>query len=416
MPGQAIEAAQERRIPRGIFWIVVAFMILEYVRPPLLPKLKLQMVIIVLIPLIWLQQRGKPWSRILTAHALFLAWCAKAIPISSNWYAAYFVTRMMWGNIAIALALTWLGTSFRYFRRIIWIWVGIMAYEAIFALAHGGKGTGGFLGDENDLALGCVTALPLAFFGFDGLKGWRRWLLLAVVILLVAAVVATFSRGGFLALTVVLIFCVLASQHRFRNLTMLVALATIAFFTVPPSFLTEIRSITDYQTGRGTGAGRLFMWSAAFNMWKANPVLGVGGGNTAFLLGRYQPRDWEGAEYNEMDWSGFAVHSLYFQLLPEQGIPGVCMFIGLLVLHFRSASRLRLVTERAPPAVRQEILIYRAGLNGGLLGYLAAGVFVSVLYYPYLWYFTALMGALVLGTEDYLRRLQLISRSTDRRK
>ena len=152
----------DRAPPRWLFWTLVAFIVLEYVRPPLLPKLKLQMVIIVLVPLIWLQQQSRPWTPVLTVQAWFVAWCAKSIPIASNWFAAYWVTRTMWGNVAIALALTWLGTNARNFKNIMWLWVSVMSYQAIFALTHGGKGTGGFLGDENDLALACATAFPIA--------------------------------------------------------------------------------------------------------------------------------------------------------------------------------------------------------------------------------------------------------------
>ena len=46
----------------------------------------------------------------------------------------------------------------------------------------------------------------------------------------------------------------------------------------------------------------------------------VGASNSSFLIGRYQPSDFEGREYNERDWSGMALHSAWFQLLSEHGI------------------------------------------------------------------------------------------------
>jgi hypothetical protein len=52
-------------------------------------------------------------------------------------------------------------------------------------------------------------------------------------------------------------------------------------------------------------------------------------------------------------------------------------------------------------------------LTGGLVGYMVTGVFVSVLYYPYFWYFTALMGALEIGIADYMMRLKTLSSTAE---
>ena len=59
----------------------------------------------------------------------------------------------------------------------------------------------------------------------------------------------------------------------------------------------------------------MFLWTTAWNMWEANPILGVGGGGFTFLVGRYQPTDWEKREYLERDRSGSVTHSIYFQTL-----------------------------------------------------------------------------------------------------
>ena len=145
--------------------MLILFLVLEYVRPPLLAELKLQMAIIVMMLGLWYAARNRPWSGILTAQVLFFLVCLQAIPFASNNYAAYFTTRIMFGHVVIALGLSWLLATRSTFRTVTWAWLLIMGYVALYGITHGGTGPGAMLGDENDLALGCATAFPFAFYG-----------------------------------------------------------------------------------------------------------------------------------------------------------------------------------------------------------------------------------------------------------
>src|SRR6266849_2924297 len=211
--------------------LLILFLVLEYVRPPFLAALRLQMVIIVVMSVLWVMSRHRPWSGILKAQVLFCILCLQAIPFASNNYAAYETTRVMFGHLSIALGLSWLLATLSTFRRVAFAWLLIMAYIALFALAHGGRGPGAMVGDENDLALGCATALPFAFYGFEKLSGRRRWLSGATGGLLVTAIVVSFSRGGFVALAAVALYCWSASRHKLRGLAVLALIATLVVAT-----------------------------------------------------------------------------------------------------------------------------------------------------------------------------------------
>jgi O-antigen ligase len=388
---------------RSVFAVraLMLFLVLEYIRPPLLPDLKLQMGIVVLMLVLWFRARERPWSSILTAQVLFLIVCIQAIPFAWNNYAAYFTSRIMFGHLGIALALSWLLATPVLFRKVAWFWLLIMGYVAIFGILHGGQGPGAMLGDENDLALGCATAFPFAFYGFERLSGGRRWLCGLIGALLVIAIVISFSRGGFVALVVVAVYCWLASRHKLRGLLVVAVAAGLLVIAAPDegrtgeSYLERLKSIV--QTHEGTAEGRQFLWAAAWNMWKANPVLGVGGGNFTFLVGRYQSKDFDKPEYLERDWSGTVTHSIYFQVLSEQGSAGALLFAYIVWMTFRTLRRLRRLARSAPglPAdVRRDAELYGGALGGAVTAYLAAGAFLSVAYYPYLWYFSAMAVAL----------------------
>jgi O-antigen ligase len=393
-----------RRAPSALaINTLILYLVLEYARPLFLAQLKLQMLVLLIIPAMWLATRDRPWSRILTAQALFVLACLIEIPIADNYYAAYFTSRTMVGHFAIGLGLSWLLAYRGSFQRVTWSWVLLMGYIAIYGILHGGVGPGGLMGDENDLALGCVTAFPLAFFGFERLSGRTRWLSGAIAGLLVVGVVVSFSRGGFLGLVAAALYCLLASRHRVRSVVILTLAATMFVVLAPNegrrgrSYIDEIKSIAE--TDQGTAKGRRFLWRAAINMWKAHPILGVGGGNFSFKVGQYQPTDadFDEPEYRERDWSGMVTHSLYFQVLAEHGTVGILLLAYIILAHFRILRRLRRdVRYRAgiPPDLRRDAELYAGGLAGGVAAYCVAGAFLSVAYYPYLWYFSAMAVAL----------------------
>ena len=395
-----------RQAPRFAFWMLATFLVLEYLRPPGIVQLKLQMLVVFVLPVMWLMSRERPWTSILTFQVLFLAWCVKSLPIASNWFNVYFTSRMMYGNIAIALGLTWVGSNLRDLRRLLWLWLALMSYQAVFALTHNGRGTGGFLGDENDLALACGTALPFALAGFERMRGLTRWLLAGVVALTLLGIVASFSRGGFIGLVLCLGYLFVSSRQKLRSLAAIAAGCLIIYASASQEYIDEMMTIQN--TDEGTAKGRKFLWAAAYNMWLDHMVLGVGASNSTFFIGRYQPTDFEGREYNERDWSGLALHSAWFTLLAEHGIVGVLIFVSMIANQFWMIRRLRRdVRARGdvPDDLRRQIESLGVGVNAAVIGFIGSGTFLSVLYYPYVWYFTAFAAALDLAVRRELTQL-----------
>jgi len=136
-------------------------------------------------------------------------------------------------------------------------------------------------------------------------------------------------------------------------------------------------------------------------MWKAHPLSGVGGGNSRFKIGKFQPTDFEGRDYARSH-DGQMLHSVYFTVLSEHGIVGVLVFGFIAWSHFLILLRLRNEVRRTdwlPDSLRRDTEIYVHGLNGAIIGYLTSGVFLSITYYSYFWFFTALAGALDIAVR-----------------
>lgn len=381
------------------WWLFLLYLVLEFDRPPLLASLKLQMVIAIVLPLLWLGGHDRPWSWVLTAQVLLLLTAASMIPFAHNNYAAYFTTRMLFSNVTLAIAMAWLFAGRSAFRRFYWAWLLVMSWVALFGITHGGRGPGGFLGDENDLALACVGAFPFAFYGFQLLPGWRRFVAGGCGVLLVFAVVVSLSRGGFVGLVAAVIYCFAVSAHKLRNFLLALVAAGVFAMLVPHDYVEEMATIQN--TDKGTADTRRFLWATAWNIWKEHPIIGVGGSNFNFVAGRYTPKDdprWQTPDYQERDWSGTTVHSTYFQFLSEMGTVGTTLYAVMVIGHFRSISSLRRRARRRrdlPKELRSEVEIYAGSLAGGMVGTLAAGAFLSAGYYPFAYFYTGAGVALV---------------------
>jgi O-antigen ligase len=217
--------------------------------------------------------------------------------------------------------------------------------------------------------------LPLALQGAALFRGWRRWAGVALALIFTTAIVASASRGGFVGLVAVVAFGVLVSPNRIRNLAITAAAALLFWAVVPNAYKGEVASIFENKQ-YDTGESRTFLWKTAWNMWLDHPVVGVGIENFNWNVGRYQPREATGrfsdAMYLQRNWTMSAAHSVYFSVLSESGIIGSLLFGTIIVGHFSDTT------------------MYGLGLTGAMVGYLAAGAFLSVAYYPYSWFISAL--------------------------
>lgn len=387
---------------RALRWILIFFLVLEYARPLGIAQFRLQFVIVLLMAVAFLAAKDRPRSGILLAMLLFFGVVAKSLPFALNTYSVYLEMRGMFGYMVIASAMAWLMSWRGSFHQIVWAWVIILAYCAIYAIAHEGRGPGGLLNDENDMALACCVILPVTLFSFDYLRGWQRWASAGLAVLFAVTVVASFSRGGFIGLVVVSLYYLFSSRHKARKVLVLAVAVTALLTFASQEYLDELGTIrrdARIQEGQdSTARSRLFLWTTAFEMWKANPIMGVGAANFQWQAGTYQPTsgDWP-EHYFQRGWSGSAGHSVFFELLSEHGLLGVAVFAYIIWAHFhrlRSLRRTARTQERLPQDLRRDIELYGAALAGGMLGYLACGAFLSVLYYPHFWYLAAMAVAL----------------------
>lgn len=288
----------------------------------------------------------------------------------------------------VFLIMTNLITTTHRLKQFIWVMVLLgfyLASRSVFMYQRTGDfatGPGeGFLGDRNDLAMAMLVILPIAGSLFQASeKTLEKTIAGATFVALIAGIISTFSRGGFVGLLCVLLGMSLLAKRRTIAFLTLSALLVIAWYVSPDSYKERIISISHYQQDE-SAQNRLYAWKAARAMFHDRPFFGVGPGNFETAYGRiYRPPGAPGI------WR--APHSIYFECIAELGIVG-CIFFGLLVsLTYLDCLKIYLSRTVAPPTNWERRMA--AGFMLGMTGYLASATFLSALLYSHPYYLAAL--------------------------
>ena len=223
----------------------------------------------------------------------------------------------------------------------------------------------------------------------------KRIVLFVITGIFVIGVVSTSSRGGFLGLVAVGLYCWYKSPRKLASTFSIGLLILAMLLLAPESYWQRLQTIQwevlDGSTD-GSGGDRLHSWKAAWDMFLDHPVLGVGPQNYPWNVEPYEgPEGYMGRFHG-----GRVAHSLYFTLLPELGMVGIVLFGGMLYYILRDLRFVRRYdlakSIRVVHSGTEESVYLSLTLTASLIGLLVNGAFISVLYYPSFW---ILMGFVV---------------------
>ena len=317
----------------------------------------------------------------------FVVVMAIGTPFATNRYWAFMATKdlaLFVGGAVLPLT-NFVNTDARM-RKLVQVLVAIHIPMIFYCLTHGGHGIGSFLGDENDFCLALNVVLPYAFFSlYLARTTLHRLYLVGTIGLLLFTITATMSRGGFVGLVAVAIACWLAAPRKVLSAAGIGVLALAVLSFVPSSYWDKMKTIETSTDEGDTGAQRIYLWGLAWEMFKDNPILGVG--PTNFQWNSYKYKSAAHTDRGEHIW-GKGAHSLYYTLLPEEGLVGLAIFVSILAIGLRENRRIRktyrtLVKQQAPAELLERLrplTIFSRANDVAILGYLVTGAFLSVLY------------------------------------
>jgi O-antigen ligase len=180
----------------------------------------------------------------------------------------------------------------------------------------------GIFENSNDLALHLVTMVPIAIALAFAKRGViLKIIYLGVALLMIAGIVVTYSRGGFLGLVAVSFVLVLKLGRGKRvSTTAGFVLAMVLFFAVAPGdYAGRLSTIFDTASDiTGSSSQRNQVLQRSVLVALRYPLLGVGLGN-----------------FHHKSFQELGTHNAYTQVASEMGIPAMVMYMMFLLYPFK---------------------------------------------------------------------------------
>ncbi|MCX7372357.1 MAG: putative O-glycosylation ligase, exosortase A system-associated [Alphaproteobacteria bacterium] len=297
------------------------------------------------------------------------------------------VIKVMLGLLVTAALLT----ERRRIHALVWVMVISLGYYGVrgglFAIVNGGSyrvwgPPQTMITDNNHLAAALLVALPLMnWLRLQSAHRLVRLGLAAAMALTLMAVVASWSRGALLGLAAVAVVLWLRSTHKLAAGLVLAAALGGAIAFMPPAWMDRMNTITTYQED-GSATERLVLWDISWRLALSRPLVGSG------FTGPYT-RD--AVDTVAPGGPARAVHSIWFELLGEQGFPAFLLWVGLSVAGLAQAWRLARLPADRPELAWARDLGRMAQVS--IVAYLVAGSFLSLSYWDFYWTLLVLLAA-----------------------
>ncbi|MCL4499023.1 MAG: O-antigen ligase family protein [Chloroflexi bacterium] len=198
---------------------------------------------------------------------------------------------------------------------------------------------------------------------------WVRVFAGAASLLMMVALIFTYSRGAWLGLGAAFIVLAVLLDKR---IVLGIAVALAAVFLFVPSVIDRLSfALSSGYIKSSAEAGRLLYWAKAIQIMETNPLFGVGpgrfGGAVAAIFGT-PANALVGMAPNYQLW----VDSQVFQIMGELGLLGIAAYFWVAVTFARNA--IAFAKSELDPFWRA----YSIGAVAAIVGIMVQGVFVGV--------------------------------------
>jgi probable O-glycosylation ligase (exosortase A-associated) len=199
--------------------------------------------------------------------------------------------------------------------------------------------------------------------------------------------IGTEARTGLVCIAVLGILMLRDVQRRMVYMTIVGVAAIIAMPLLPQSFTNRMETISTYQADE-SATTRLAVWAWTWDYAKNNPM---GGGFEAYRQNRLRVQT-SGAidlgsvqliDRQVLEDRGRAYHSSYFEMLGEQGFPGLLLW---LLIQGGGLLRMEVLRRRHRGAQGDDVWIapLATALQHAQIIYLVGSLFVGIAFQPFM--------------------------------
>lgn len=296
----------------------------------------------------------------------------------------------------------------------------IIIVGGIKTIASGGGGYGSLnlmvdnnsgLYEGSTISTVAIAIIPLILwfsrYGTIFRPDWKvRTFCYALVFSCLLIPVGTSTRTGLLCIGLVAVLMLRDTKRKVLYLGILGVLGLAAIPLLPSTFTDRMSTIKTYKADESAST-RLAVWKWTWEYAKDHPL---GGGFEMYRQNqiRYDTEKVEGQEGNlsidrklTID-KARAFHSAYFEMLGEQGYPGLALW---LIINLTGIIRMEVIRHRyrkAPPD-QAWITPLAGALQSGHLVYLLGAAFIAIAFQPFVY---MLIGAQI-GLDTYLNRKRI---------
>lgn len=391
------------------FWMVCLYIVLQYFDPmaihPALAIVPWDKVALVLAALSWPLDPKRRWVRdpaniwmTLFLLVIVIASAFAIYPAVSwfhwfdfvDWYIIYFliiniVTTPERYFLVLALFLL-ANFKLSFFGARTWALRG-------FGFRNWGiMGPPGFFQNSSDFSGEMLMFAPIAFelalFVKPRVRRITYWFLMLGAVTGVMSILGASSRGSQVALAFQGGWMAVQRKLKLKSVLAVALLLGIGYALLPAGE----KARWAVAGSDPTSVQRFDYWRGGLKMIEHHPFLGVGYFNFAPVYA---------ADYPNKLWHGTAQlpHNIFIQVGTDAGLVGLAIFLMLILRNLKVARDIRRICERSASAPAFALSVAR-GLTLTTWGFVIAGQFNTVSYYPFLW----INLALTVSLADIVKR------------
>lgn len=283
------------------------------------------------------------------------------------------------------------------------------------AASGGGYGALNLMVDNNSglyegsiISTVAITIIPvilwLAKYGTIFKPDWRVRIYAAALIFACALIpIGTQARTGLICIAMLAVLMLRTVKYRMLYLAMMGVLALVAIPLLPSSYTQRMDTIKTYQAD-SSASTRLAVWAWTWEYVQRNPM---GGGFEAYRQNKLRinrvetqgdANNQRTEQVEDFDESR-AYHSSYFEMLGEQGFPGLAMW---LLLNIGGIVRMEVLRRRYMKAGGDDAWIspLATALQHANIIYMVGSLFVGIAFQPFIF---MLVGCQI-GFDTYIGR------------
>lgn len=245
--------------------------------------------------------------------------------------------------------------------------------------------------------------LWLARFGTIYPRDWRvRIFAYSLIFACLLIPVGTEARTGLVCIAMLVLLALRDVKRRLVYVGLIGFAGLAALPLLPQSFTGRMETIQSYQADQSAST-RLAVWGWTLDYVADHPF---GGGFDAYRQNtlRVKMVSEAGSATQVIDQQlvedkGRAYHSSYFEMLGEQGYPGLLLF---LIIHITGLVRMEVLRRRYRPADETDAWIapLASALQHAQIIYLVGSVFVGIAFQPFVY----MLLAVQIGFDAYVTR------------